>query len=641
MTVNMSVHLMFGLLDLRPPYVTSRFERFRQEVGASFGVATKQLGAGNVHVGFTGPCPLVGSAINNESYIVVFGAIHDPLPGWHKGSPLDDSDKTAAFLLQRYRHHGLKFLDGTVGAYVVALWDAEEGRFILANDPRGMRTAYYTETANGLAFSTTMYALNACRNNELEIDRSLEDFLLGYEFLPWRQTLYKGVFSLSAGMVIECKDGTIREHTSREPDCSRWTIQNLSGSDLSDERAGEFLYDLFFRSLENVLPSTRRVAVLLGGFDSALVAAACRKLGKDVDTYTFRFPKSKYNQDFADDVARQFGLTHHWIDINPGVLEDGLSMYPMLFNQPSGMPHYLVQTAYVLRRIQEDGHSHCLTGDGCDELFLGYPTVYRRARFFLRYGSALKWIDMMGRWALNSRQIEMWLGHFARFTRNFLTIALRPMPRRGHISSRIFDEVSLKHFRTDSPPQAMDPETILASLSLTLQTLSQLRLAYHGKSMPGLNKTKLAGASSASGLTVLSPFQHPYLTAFGHSLPDEMLRPHSLTQSDEMGKHLLMKTVEEKGLLPPEVIYQPKRSPVSGMADQWYMGPLKDFMLAGMKNLPFAYDESFVVHLLSEKKAETLFRERVSLGDYVLNAPALLATYASYNNPARKGGGKW
>lgn len=241
---------------------------------------------------------------------------------------------------------------------------------------------------------------------------------------------------------------------------------------------------------------------------------------------------------------------------------------------------------------------------------------------------------------LRRRMVEVLLGHPARFVRNFLEIAARPMPRRGHISNRILDGHTLKHLRKDSSRQAMDTDAILAALSLGLEQLSPLRLAYHGKSMPGLNKIKLAGISSASGLTVLSPFQHPYLVAFAQSLPEQMLRPLAAGAGTATGKRVLMRVVEKRGLLPPEVIYQPKASPVAGMADRWYMGPLKGFMLMRMESLPFVYDKPFARGLLAFKPMEELFRKRVSLGDYVLNAPAMLVTYAAFNDARRRECGK-
>ena len=626
------IHTLFGILDSD----STGFTRFAEGMEKLYGGSATTLISRRAGIGFTGDGPLVGSATDGDISLAFLGALHTPLPGWREGSPLDDPNRTAAFLLQRYREKQLGFLDGTIGAFIVGLWDAGEERFIVANDPGGMRTAFYTHTPSGLTFSSTLYGLNCVTgNNGLDIDRSLEDFLLGYEFLPWRQTLYQDTFSLAPGMLLEWHQGKVRQHRSRTPDCSAKTFHKQLGENPEEDVVCDHLFSEFKSCLNDMLPTDGRVAILLGGFDSALVAVTCHALGKEVATYSFRFPEPRYNQAHAEEVAQLCGARHHWIDIDPALLKDGLQRYPTLFNQPSCMPHYLIQTAHVLQRMRQDGYRHCLTGDGCDEIFLGYPTVYKRARLFQYFHDTPHWITNAGTRMLGFAFIERLFGHTARFTRNFLTIASRPMPRRGHISNRIFDRYSLRQLRKEKIHQAMDSESILASLSLNLGQMSPVRLAYDGKSMPGLNKTKLAGASSASGMTVLSPFQHPHLVAFARTMPEHMLRPNTDSRESVTGKYLLMRAVERKKVLPPEIIHQPKQSPVGGMVDYWYMDTLKEFLLEQISNLPFDYDEAYVRSLLKPRLVDELFRKKVSLGDYILKAPSLLATYAAFNRPQR------
>lgn len=630
------IHTLFGMVNNAGSSYSTGFAHFTKGLESLYGCSATTLGSHSAGIGITGGGRLVGSATDGDISLAFLGAIHKPTPDWSQGSPLDDPDKTAAFLLRRYRDKQLAFLDETVGAFIVALWDAGEERFIVANDPGGMRTAFYMPTVTGLAFSSTLYGLNcAAADSGLEIDRSLEDFLLGYEFLPWQQTLYKDVFSLAPGMLLEWHQGTVRQHRSRAPDCSAKAFHNQLGENPEEDEVCDHLFNEFTSCLKDVLPADERVAILLGGFDSALVAVACHALGKEVATYSFRFPDLRYNQAHAEEVAQLCNARHHWVDITPALLKDGLRQYPRLFNQPSCMPHYLIQTAHVLQKMHQDGFQHCLTGDGCDEIFLGYPTVYKRARLFQHLHDTPHWVTHAGSWMLGRPIAERLFGHAARFVRNFLTIASRPMPRHGHISNRIFDKYSLRQLRKEPIHQAMDSEAILASLSLKLGHMSPVRLAYDGKSMPGLNKTKLAGASSASGMTVLSPFQHPHLVAFARTMPEHMLRPNAGSRSSVTGKYLLMRATEKMKLLPPEIIHQPKHSPVGGMVDYWYMDTLKEFMFEQISNLPFAYDEAYVHGLLKPRLAEEIFRKKVSLGDYILKAPSLLATYAAYNNPQR------
>ena len=52
--------------------------------------------------------------------------------------------------------------------------------------------------------------------------------------------------------------------------------------------------------VEADVPSNDRVGVLLGGLDSALVASGLKRLGKKVETFSFGFENSMFNQAHTD-----------------------------------------------------------------------------------------------------------------------------------------------------------------------------------------------------------------------------------------------------------------------------------------------------------------------------------------------------
>jgi hypothetical protein len=81
----------------------------------------------------------------------------------------------------------------------------------------------------------------------------------------------------------------------------------------------------------------------------------------------------------------------------------------------------------------------------------------------------------------------------------------------------------------------------------------------------------------------------------------------------------------------------PKQSPSTSPIDGWYAGPLRgvvDDLLAG---LPFEYDRAYVDEILAPKRAEQVFRERVSLGRQAHQVIGLLCSYAAFARraPAR------
>lgn len=558
--------------------------------------------------------------------VAVVGSFQAPLPA---GAPqVDDPEAFGAWLGRRYDEAGEAFLDGIVGQYVLALADHWRGHLLLACDPYGARKLFVRDHGGGLAFASSLAALAKSDAAGVPLDRSLEDCLLSFEFLPWERTPLAGVKYLKPGTVMRVTPEGVTRSRSRPASFSDASAAaGLAGEDALVDALDE----LMRQSVLDQAPAGRKVGVLLGGVDSALIAAYLARAGREVETFTFHFDDGRYNQAHCEALAGHLGIPHHWVPITPAVIREGLSRYSEVFNQISAIPHYVIQTAHVCRTIRARGIAHCLTGDGCDEIFLGYPSVYRRARLFMRLPSVPRVLTGAAERVLAASPVEDRAGHLARFTRNYVHILGRRWPARGHISNRIFDAHSLGRLRRDRPPQDADPEQILKALAQGLDRLSPLRLAYHGKSSVGLNKIKLEGSAHSAGVSIVSPYQHPRMTAFGANLPDTLLRRADDAGTAVTGKYILFRMIERKGLLPREIVYQRKASPVNAPVDYWYLGELRSFVLDTLADLPFDYDRRYVARMLTLKPAEEWFRSRVSLARSIFHPIALLMTYANLN----------
>lgn len=628
------MNIIFGIASA--DNITAQYANMQKQIERRFQAEVQQLGlpSGSIQCGLiSNRGIIVGRALHQDHLLVYIGHLQKPLPGWHEGSPLDNPDKTAHYLLTRYLEKGMQFLNQISGQFAVVICNLMKSELILASDPNGFRKIFYSQKGTSLAFSTHLMAMANGLNDGFTIDRSLENFLLGYEFLPWNRTYFKEIERIPPGTVLTFADGKIEKYAISHAN-PLVSDPETAAVRPSENEIIDSLYATFMNVLDKQCPSTDSVAVLLGGLDSALVASCLKQLGKKVETFSFYFEDLAFNQALTDKLATFLGINHTWVPVTPQIIGEGLQNYSSRFNQISSQPHYLIQTAHLCNEIRRKGYLHCFTGDGCDEIFLGYPSVYTRAKLFIRLpvfpSSIVKILQYIFHWYA----IEKHFGHTYRLARNVITILGRRMPVRGHISSRIFDELTLSRLRTERPPlQEKDAETILKELAKGLDHLTPLRLAYHGKAAPGLNKNKHEGSSNYSGISIQSPFLHPLMVEAGTSLSENLLRPDNKTESSATGKYILMKMVEEKKLLPKEIIYQKKASPVAAPVDDWYMGPLKDFMLNAISDLPFEYNHQYVTDLLQPKLPEDLFRKHISIGHYAFNAISLLVTYASFTKP--------
>jgi asparagine synthase (glutamine-hydrolysing) len=514
-------------------------------------------------------------------------------------------------------------------------------RLVLARDPGGNRRLFVHEADGALHFSSRLSDLPDLLGDGLEVDRSTEDFLLGYEFWPGDRTAYRGVRVLEPGTLLEWVDGRV-ETSSIEADrpWEGW-LNALDPEDDSEDTAIEGLHEAFFRALEEQAPAADRVAVVLGGFDSALVTSALVRMGKEVETFSFRYADAAFNQPHTEELARLLGIRHNWVPITSEVLDTGIRSFAESFNQPVSQIHYLVNTAEVCRAVRARGIVHAVTGDGCDGLFLGYPTVYQRAVLIERLARLPKPLLQPMLKLLSIPALERMLGQPYRVARNVIRVLGRSMPARAHIASCILDSVSLSQLRAEPPPaQDSGTEEILTELARGLEDVSSIRLAYRGKGAVGLNKNKLEGSSAGSGVALSSPYLHPGMAAFAARLPEELSRPTRPTDSAATGKYALMRMAEKEQLLPSEIIHQKKMSPVTSPVDAWYMGSLRPTLLDALSGLPFEVDRRYAESLTSKRLSEGLFRRHIGLSHYTSQAIGLLSTYASFTRPHPSSGMK-
>lgn len=574
---------------------------------------------------------VLGYANANNSSLLFLGMLYQPLPDWSTGSPVDDAHTTAQYLLSRYQLFGIKFLDHIYGQYVIVICHHDENRVVLANEHSGTRVIFYTEIDNSLLFSTNLYSIAEALEDTLEIDRSLEDFMLVYGFLPWSRTVYKNLRCLERGSCFEWHDSKKYLHKTKISDPWQESYGSVDFETMDEDAIVDLLYDAFIQAIQEQATASSDAAVLLGGFDSALVAAGLKQLGKNVETFSFYYKSDEYNQPHTDTLASYLGIKHNWVPITSQLISDGLSNYAFFFNAPSNWPNYLIQTKHLCSVIRERGFYHCYSGDGCDSVFLGYPGTHKRALVFNSLISLPPQIVKTLLRLIERPSLEKRLGHPYRVALNIIRSLGRQKSIREYLTFRIFDELSLKQLRVNkAPKQEMEIEEILQILSSSLIGISPIRIAYLGKSAVSPNKAKIVGSSDSTGVVINSPYLHLGLKNLALNLPEQLCRPQQKNPSSVTGKYILMKMAEKKKLLPKDVIYQKKVAAVDAPIDNWYAGSLRPLLIELVKGLPFYYSERYINALIKIKLAESLYKKFIAPDKVISHAVSLLITYASF-----------
>lgn len=253
------------------------------------------------------------------------------------------------------------------GMFAFAIWDSLEKRMFIARDRLGIKPVYYHFGKSGFFFASELKSLLTLPYIYSFNQTALSGFLnLGY--IPHPHSAFNEIQKFPAGSFAWVSDNTIEIHAWWNPEVK------FKNKTLSDEN--EALHEL--KNLVETSVKYRLISdvpfgtFLSGGIDSSLVSAVAATVHNTrLDTYTIGFEENAKNEAlFAREVAKHIGSRHHEFilkekDAVP-LLEEILDTYDEPFADSSAIPTMMVS------KIAASEVKMILSGDGGDELFMGY-----------------------------------------------------------------------------------------------------------------------------------------------------------------------------------------------------------------------------------------------------------------------------
>ena len=276
------------------------------------------------------------------------------------------SSSDTEVLIQGFQEWGLDVLLSKVrGMFAFALWDNRHRRLFLVRDRLGVKPLFYALHNESLVFASTARALReATFANEID-EKAVAEYL-EFGFVTDDRSIYRGVHKVAAASIVEWSDGGIQQR-------QYWSIPDVdTKSALTFEEAVEETERLFLRAVELRLRSDVPIGSLLsGGVDSSLVCWAVAKLGADVTAFTVATPGDQWDESTdARTTAKKLNIRHRVLPISatdsPDVHEL-ISAYGEPFACASALGMLTVSKAV------RTSAKVLLTGDGGDDVFLGYP----------------------------------------------------------------------------------------------------------------------------------------------------------------------------------------------------------------------------------------------------------------------------
>jgi asparagine synthase (glutamine-hydrolysing) len=251
------------------------------------------------------------------------------------------------------------------GMFAFAIWDSDPRKLFLVRDRLGVKPLLYCAQGQTLAFASTARALRIAGLCGRLNTSALTEFL-EYGFVTDDQCIYSNIRKVQPGEIVEWDGATLNSHFY-------WSLPHVmaTGAPSFDEvvdQTEQILCEAVKIRLQADVPVG---ALLSGGIDSSLICWAASSIGANLKSFTVSTPNDDTDESAqAIETARKLGISHSIIELSadaPPDTEELISAY--------GEPFACASALGMLRvsRAVKQEVTVLLTGDGGDDIFLGYP----------------------------------------------------------------------------------------------------------------------------------------------------------------------------------------------------------------------------------------------------------------------------
>lgn len=282
-------------------------------------------------------------------------------------------------LLHGYEEYGPELLQRLRGMYAFVIWDKAAGKLFGARDIFGIKPFYYYQRDGLFLFGSEIKSFLSHPGFVKELNEERLPEYLCYEYIPDRETMFRGVYKLLNGEYFEFDGDRLSIHKYYDvadkfrPD---------EGKTL--EQWEQAITDAFTESVQMHKISDVEVGCFLSsGVDSSYVVKEVSKVTKDVKTFSVGYAEEQYSElPYAQDFSRVIGVENISNKVSADQFFNMAGKIQYFMDEPLPNPSeiplfFLAQNAARYVKV-------VLSGEGADELFGGYP-MYLEGGHFEQY----------------------------------------------------------------------------------------------------------------------------------------------------------------------------------------------------------------------------------------------------------------
>ncbi|MFN8153662.1 MAG: asparagine synthase (glutamine-hydrolyzing) [Bacteroidia bacterium] len=279
-------------------------------------------------------------------------------------------------ILEAFSRHGTDFVHLLNGMFAIAIWDKQQKELFLFRDRIGIKPIYYYHKQDVFVFASELKAIKKIKQLDFSVNHGAIPEFLHMGFISSPRSIYSHCYKVQPGHYLKIN----REGMEV---INYWNLPSkIHRSVIKDEaEALTRMQDLLQSAVRYQLRADVPMGVFLsGGIDSSLLTAeAVHQSASKISTFSIGFEENKYNElEYARAVSKHLQTNHHEFIVSYKdaleLLSTGMETYDEPHVDSSILPTMIVS------RLARKHVTVTLSGDGGDELFMGYGTYQWAAR---------------------------------------------------------------------------------------------------------------------------------------------------------------------------------------------------------------------------------------------------------------------
>ena len=480
-------------------------------------------------------------------------------------------------LIRLYQKYGVEFLSLLNGAFSFCIYDMKKQRYFCARDRYGKKPFYYYAKENKFIFSSMIKPIIKILGFTPKLNKVALSQYLQY-FVPLTpNTFYTGIQKLDAGSYLLYENNTFTQK-------KYYKIKTYKK--ITDEKTAlRSIEDILYNSVEKRLKSDVEVGSLLsGGIDSSLISTIYAQVSNHpINTFSVGYKThTKYSElPYANLLAKKIKSNHTALEISQndfiGSLEDVFENLEEPHADPAAIPLFL-----LTKEIQRQGIKTVLSGEGSDELFLGYDN----------YAKFLKYYEFSN--SLDEKQNDFLNDIISSFGGNKEAEYLRRVVKKENIYNsfgEIFTASQRKKllkkvatFKSETPKK--DPVDWMSYIDTKI---------WLGEAL----LSKVDKMSMANSVETRSPF-------LDYRLVDTAFSIDSLLKTGDTNKYLLKKVAKKN--IPDEIINRQKKG-FNSPFNEWLFSEFGEKLkldIYRINKVTNLFNESYIEYLYAHAKNNKL-----------------------------------